>query len=189
MKATGQTEAFVYQAVSQGQIQIRPDGSVWRIAYRRFNRWSGKADIHPAKPRRIDETKSNGYRLVKVMIDGKQVTTTAHRLVWHHLNGPIPPGLTINHKNGVRDDNRPSNLELATSADQVRHSMNVLGAARCVNQDGENNHASKLRAAAVREIRRRRQAGETLKSIAQDFGVSDRTISKIARRERWASLG
>jgi hypothetical protein len=41
--------------------------------------------------------------------------------VWRVLRGPLPEGLTINHINGVKDDNRPDNLELATHFEQREH--------------------------------------------------------------------
>lgn len=171
-KSTGKTETFVYQAIAEGTFEINEMGEVWRVRPKR---------------RRVDLSTSNGYRMVKLMRGRKQVTTMAHRLVFLHVNGPIPPGLTINHKNGVRGDNRPENLELATYAEQTRHAIQVLGR-KPKDQDGEKNDMAKLTAKAVREIRRRRNAGERLKTIAADFQVSDRTISKIARGERWASI-
>lgn len=40
----------------------------------------------------------------------------------------------------------------------------------------------------LRVIRQRRSTGESLGTIAVDFGVSKNAISKIARGERWAWL-
>ena len=189
MKPTSQTEAFVYQAVLSGALEIRQDGSIWRIAEERGNRWNKKTTLRPIVPHRVDETKSGGYRLVKVMRSRKQVTTGAHRLVYLHFHGQIPPGLTVNHKNGIKHDNHPDNLELATYAEQVKHARTTLGRKwKTDNQNGEANDMAKLTDAAVREIRRRRAAGASLKSIAADFGISDRTVSKIARGDRWAHV-
>lgn len=181
------TEETVFRAVQAGWIEVRPDGSVWRIAQRRKSRWDGSVTIYPTKPRRIDRAKK-GYRTVKIMVDGVQTSTPAHRLVWRTLVGPIPAGLTINHKNGNKRDNRLGNLELATYAEQVRHAREILKVGR-LDQNGTRNTMAKLTEKAVREIRRRRKAGERLRAIAADFGISDRTVSKIARGERWAFLG
>lgn len=187
MLPKGQTEETIYKAVETGWLEIRLDGSIWRIAQRRKSRWDGSVTIRSVRPHRIDAPVGAGYRTVKIMIDGKQTSCPAHRVVWRHFYGPIPPGLTINHKNGKKADNRPANLELATYAEQVRHARKELQVGR-LDQDGERNAMARLTEKAVREIRRRRAAGERLKSIARDFGVSDRTVSKIARGERWGHL-
>ena len=61
------------------------------------------------------------------MIDKARVNASAHRLVWRHFHGPIPDGMTINHKNGKKQDNRPENLEVMTYAEQTKHAIDVLG--------------------------------------------------------------
>jgi hypothetical protein len=176
MKSTGLTEAFVYEAVESGLLEILPDGTIWRVNRR------GKSQIAAKLP------PGTKYLSVKVMRDGHQVTTTVQRLVYHHFKGPIPPGLTVNHIDGKTTNNHPDNLELATCKEQVRHAIEVLGRLP-KDQDGTKNDMAKLTENAVREIRRRRSAGEKLKLIAVDFGISDRTVSKIALGQRWAFLG
>jgi hypothetical protein len=44
-----------------------------------------------------------------------------HRLVWEYFNGPIPKGLTVNHINGIKTDNRLENLEVVTQAENNLH--------------------------------------------------------------------
>jgi len=39
-----------------------------------------------------------------------------HRYVWKQANGDIPKGMQIHHINGIKTDNKLSNLALVTSA-------------------------------------------------------------------------
>jgi hypothetical protein len=54
-----------------------------------------------------------------------------HRVVWEHFNGPIPPGMMIDHINNCKDDNRLENLQLSSASANTRkqkmHSNNTCG--------------------------------------------------------------
>lgn len=120
------------------------------------------------------------------MWDGKRYNCLAHRLVYHHFKGPIPEGLTINHDNGKKHDNRPSNLLLATKSEQTLHAIHVLGTQ--VVRRGTDSPTAKLTWKQVNNIRKRRSTGETLASIASDFGVCMQTISTICSGKSWATV-
>ena len=176
------------RAIEEGLLTVDAEGRIWRWASRGGDRWKpGTVRVLHHRPRRA-ENDTGAYLQVRVMYHGRRLHVLAHRLVYRHLRGEIPPGLTINHKNGQKKDNRPDNLEIATYAEQVKHAREVLGR-QPKDQNGAKNAMSKLTEKAVREIRRRRAAGEKLRSIASDFGISDRAISKIALGQRWAFCG
>jgi len=175
-------EEVVYQAVLDGELEIDSEGRVWRHIARRWNRWDKKT-VPIACKRRRAEHDTGQYLQVRVMHQGKRFNALAHRLVYHHFLGPIPEGLTINHQNGKKKDNRPGNLELATHSEQAKHALNVLKVGR-TNQWGQYNAMAKLTTEDVAAIRQRRASGEGLASIAADYPVTFQTVSKIARGDR-----
>jgi hypothetical protein len=56
---------------------------------------------------------SNGYRILYIWQEGKRCQKLEHRVVMERLlRRPLEPHENVHHKNGVRHDNRPENLEL-----------------------------------------------------------------------------
>lgn len=180
-------EERVYDAVLVGELEIMPDGTVWRLRKRAWDRWTGKV-ISRACRRMRAEHQAGKYLQVRVMFDGVRYYALAHRLVYRHFRGPIPPGMTVNHEDGNTKRNCPSNLTTATYSDQQLHAIHVLRTSRMAHQYGARNLMAKLTLPQVEEIVRRRGNGERLAKLAAEFGVSDRTISKIALGQRWSEF-
>lgn len=59
----------------------------------------------------------DGY--VKVKLLGRRFQ--AHRVIWEMVNGQIQDGMEIDHINGLRADNRLSNLRLVTRSGNQRN--------------------------------------------------------------------
>lgn len=59
--------------------------------------------------------------------------------------------------------------------------------ADCVSR--QRRAATKVTEAQVIELRERRFAGETLSSLAREFGLSEGTVCTIAKGHKWASVG
>ena len=167
-------------------MEISPDGSVWRVVTKVNAGW-GEGRVWKKVPKRCRKrvvTMSNGYFAVFVCSEGKSIGAMAHRLVYRHFYGPIPEGLTVNHKDGNKTNNHPDNLEVMNDFEQMRHARDVLK----VGTNGERNPGAKLTAEIVREIRRRISAGESRKALAKEYGVGTSAIGKIHRNERWREV-
>ena len=181
-------EVRAHTLVERGELEIDEDGRVWKTHERRYNRWSGEIMVCPCKRKRADYREGNGYHRVKIKKNKVTTRAAAHRLVWHHFHGPIPDGLTINHKNGVRHDNRPQNLELATHSQQALHAVHVLKTMPLALLKGEECPNSKLTESEVIEIRRLLEEGIMGKELATRFSVSRSNISRIRLRQTWAHI-
>lgn len=64
----------------------------------------------------------DGYRQYNLGKSGKQKTYRIHRLVALHFISNPENKEQVNHKNGIKYDNRVENLEWATASENERHS-------------------------------------------------------------------
>jgi hypothetical protein len=69
---------------------------------------------------------TGGYLVATVRKDGKRYGTGAHRLIAEAWVPNPESKPEINHKNGVRTDNRPENLEWVTRSENNLHRRRVL---------------------------------------------------------------
>jgi len=67
-----------------------------------------------------------GYLTCSLRINGTKVTTTVQRVVLEAFVGPAPSAThQANHKNGVKNDNRPENLEWVTRLENMQHARDT----------------------------------------------------------------
>lgn len=84
-----------------------------------YNRQMNKGDVGPAGTVKAAAgagtwyTDDDGYRQFAYYVNGKRIKLAEHRVVMEGIIGrPLEPWENVHHRNGVRDDNRPANLEL-----------------------------------------------------------------------------
>jgi hypothetical protein len=106
--------------------------------------------------------------------NGKQTLHYVHRLVAEAFFGPTV-GMDVNHKNGVKDDNRVENLEWCTRQQNLQHSMRVLGNGIKIPYDD---------IPIIREmVTSKAMLG---KEVAALYGVTPAAISRIITGKRHA---
>ena len=105
-----------------------------------------------------------------------------HRFVWECHNGKIPEGLVINHINGIKTDNRLSNLEVVTNSRNRKHAFE-LGLAEA--NHGENNYNSKITEEQCFELLKMCDEGFTNSEIAKKYNLHSRYVSLIRHGRRW----
>lgn len=168
-------DEVIVTSFHKGVFDIDEDGRIWRmLAATRTGR------LREVSRCRADGMRADGYRRVRF----GAYSMPAHRLVWVASNGAIPDGLEINHKNGLRGDNRLDNLELVTPGENLQHAYTQLGRWRA---QGEHNGRAKLSAEEVGSIRAALANGTAKRVLARQYGVTPLIIRKIARGELWSS--
>jgi hypothetical protein len=153
------------------------DGSLW--SRRRPHYGTGPArKMSPA-------TTKDGYLRTSMNEDGKPKPFLAHRLVALAFLGPCPADYTVNHKNGVKTDNRPENLEYVTRVENLRH-----GYANGLMARGVGRSRAKLDDDKVRDIRRRYAEGSAgMRPMAREYGVSCGVINCVVKCITWKHVG
>ncbi len=139
---------------------VNDRGDVFNI---RFNRMLVlKPDMH-------------GYLCFGVWKLGKTVRTSIHRCVAMEFIPNPHKKNEVNHKNGIKTDNRIENLEWCTSSENKRHAVNILGKKLGVRKLTEQD------ADLIRFFSKKGHD----RIIANIFKVSKETIRLIRTGARW----
>ncbi len=170
---------------------VTKDGKVFSLNY-----WH-KGIVHELIP-----VLSRGYYYVNIWQNRKQIKQPIHRLIAITFLPPHPLEKSeINHKNGVKLDNIPDNLEWCTHSDNMRHAwgnklihIDDKWIEKCRKIGSGTGALNGKRSGYKRAILTKEQAYEiknrlsneriTQKQIAQEFGISEQTVSNIVHDKR-----
>lgn len=130
-------------------------------------------------------------------------TRRAHQFAWWLQYGAIPAGMCVLHRCDTPGCCNVRHLFLGTQqenvADRTKKGRSSRRGAPRGALNGSKTHperivrgvqraSAKLTEDAVRAIRRRRGDGETLDSLAGEFGVSNPTIHSIVHHRKWTHV-
>lgn len=119
----------------------------------------GAVLIHGIREVKASLNKRNGYMQINQRVPNNK-TLYVHRIVAHAWCGGWFEGAVVNHKNGVKTDNRASNLEWCTASHNMRHAVDT--GLRQLKTTAEQN----------REIAARYLRGETSYALADEFRIT-----------------
>lgn len=143
--------------------EISDEGQV----YRRL----GNGSLRPVKA----TPKDNGY--CRVHLNGD--TLTVHSLVMRTFVGPRPDGMEVCHNDGIRTNNKLTNLRYDTRGNNHRDKL----------RHGTHNTAV-LNESDVRIIRalHDRKTGMTSTKIAKFLGLGVWAVADVVTRRTWAHV-
>jgi hypothetical protein len=161
---------------AKGKYKSGADGNIYSYV-RSSRKWAEGGD--PDKPRKMSLCPDNNGHLTTAIM-GKHFK--AHTLVILAWQGPKPAGMECRHKDGVKSNVRPDNLEYGTRSqnywDSIRHGKPMLG-----NPTIDRKNA-KLSPEQVNEIRTLIENGTPQRTIANIYGVKQPVISYIKSGSR-----
>ena len=114
--------------IDKRYFKVDSEGRIWRLARKGragSNKWHKLSE-----PVRAESPGGQGlYLRVSFVVKGTQHSVAAHRIVFAILlNKCVLPPLDqlVNHENGNKTDNHPTNLTLVTPQGNVEHARYVL---------------------------------------------------------------
>lgn len=172
----------LYQVSNLGRIKSL-DRTVSHIGETTRN-LKGKILINKLTPKK--------YYKVELSFNCVYKTHEVHRLVAKAFIPNSNKKLEINHKNGIKTDNRVENLEWVTHRENLIHSYHVLGN-KCgfgvlKKTYGEHNVKSKLKHDDVIQIIKNKKNGISTKELSIKYNVSTNTIHGIFIGKYWKHI-
>lgn len=166
----------------EGKYEVDSEGVIWSLNYKRLGF---------RKPL-VPVPNGHDYLQVGLSSGGSVKRFMVHRLVADAFLENHDNKAEVNHKNGIKSDNRLSNLEWSTSKENKEHARTVLGIIPhgggvppvC---SGESNGMSKMKEPQVRCIKA--LAGPVnISALAREYGVSRKTIQNIRSGKMWIGV-
>lgn len=153
----------------EGRYLVSTDGQVLSLLRRKIM----KPSIH-----------QGGYLYVRLASpDGSQSHSRISRMVLSAFDRIPDQGEEACHRDGVRTNNRLSNLRWDTrtgnQSDRVAHGTHSIG---------ERNPSAILDASKVLQMRELLSSGVTYRAVSDRFGVSISTVYAIKARRKWAHV-
>lgn len=162
----------------EGIYDVSDRGEVMRVSAAR-----GTAVGHILKPHIL---KGRGYLQVRLCrAPGDHKSAALGAVVCEAFHGPRPLGMQVNHKNGVKDDNRAANLEWVTPSQNTRHRFDVL---KQRNRFGEDHPHAKLSNDDVAQIKALFVLGASSGYVARLFGITRAGVQQIKSGKNWPDI-
>jgi len=127
----------------------------------------------------------NGYHHLTIGNGSNKKWVYVHRMVAEAFIPNPERKPQVNHRNGIKTDNRVENLEWATAGENLIHAYQILDRPSW-EPAGEKNPSAFLTEEIVKEIRRlNSEEGVGCRRLARMFSVSSSTIKGINRGDTW----
>ena len=132
-----------------------------------------------------------GYSQIRLSKENIKTTKKIHRLVAIAFLPNPDNKPQVNHKDGIKTNNYPSNLEWCTNSENQIHAYK-----KGLNKHTENHNIAnakkgllkrKLSAEDVINLRKMRENGLTYKKIGEHFNISGKFVEQIIKNKKYVN--
>jgi hypothetical protein len=159
---------LIEELINNPLYDVRSDGTVWSLIT-----LTGKKSVKN-QWRKCGAISINGYYAMGY--NNRKILL--HRVIYRKFNGQLFKDLVINHKDGNRLNNLPSNLELVTQSNNNEHKYQVLNCKPSVTN-------AKINKEIADQIREDRKQGYTLRQLTNKYNLTKSTLSYIINYKIW----
>jgi len=164
----------------EGYYDVSSFGNIRQLKKIKSNQYSSFIK----KDRIICNSFLSGYLRVALFKDGIEKRFLVHRLVAENFIPNPNNKPEVNHKFGVKSDNRVSQLEWCTKLENMDHSV-ITG----LSAQGERHPKSKLTDKDVLAIREKyNPVSYSSKKLSQEYNICLRNIQSIISRKIWKHI-
>lgn len=160
---------YIESLVNDPRYEIRPDGTVWTLICR-----TGKQSLNGTWRQLAFRKAESGHLSIKY----QRKHLAIHRVIHRKFNGSLRADYAVNHIDGIKENNTPSNLELITHSENMLHCWRVLGHIPMKPR-------RKIDQATAIKIRSEFQSGMTNRKLREKYGLAKATISYIVNGRTW----
>lgn len=151
------------------RVRVSKNGVVWKL---------------PERPCKLFNN-GFGYTIVSLHKNSIQKTKTVHRLVALSFIRNEEGKKCVNHKNGVRHDNRVENLEWCTHSENAKHAFDVLNRDKRI---GEGLGKDNTQAVPIKCVQTNKVFGSII-DAAKEMNMPLSTVYKAVSSKRTTKNG
>ena len=146
--------------------------------------WSMSNIFNKQKGQRAGCINNKGYRVLTF----KKKSYLEHRVIAELFLPKVEGKEYVNHKNGIKDDNRIENLEWCTQQENCVHAYETKLSTPRNLEDNPNSKLTKEQVLFCLENYKPRDRQFGARALARKFGVSSSTISLIINGTNWKEV-
>ncbi len=146
--------------------------------------WSMSNIFNKQKGQRAGCINNKGYRVLTF----KKKSYLEHRVIAELFLPKVEGKDYVNHKNGIKDDNRIENLEWCTQQENCTHAFETGLSTPKSLEDNPNSKLTKEQVLFCLENYKPRDREFGARALARKFGVSKSTISLITKGVNWKEV-